>query len=315
MNDSANSIFQRYYSKEEFSDRFVKNLDEAIDVIIPVLHTNELWKKNLLSFYREIPISRLLIGDGGCIDDSIEIVNEFPRVSVFNHKSYKTLGYSIRKLIEAVDTDWFVYLHSDVYLPDGWFDTMKRYQTEYDWFGCPMQHTVMVEYPLVPEGRPYAGSQIGRKEAFQEGLSKIDDDYVYRQEDFVFSDLVEQAGYKQGYVEDTFHYHQTMHKPSPWYRKVKSVDIEVEMSQEEEVRTFMMQAKGIIKYLQPTPILASGVSGSMKRLQKLGALNWHEFKQWVAETNTVWLPYIRKASPYRQWLHGLLRVFYRLFLR
>ncbi len=315
MNDRADSIFHRYYSKEEFSDRFVTNPDDAIDVIIPVLHTNELWRKNLLSFYREIPINRLLIGDGGCIDDSIEIASKFPRVTIFDHKDYKTLGYSIRKLIEAVETDWFVYLHSDVYLPDGWFDTMKRYQTEYDWFGCPMQHTVMVEYPLVPEGRPYAGSQIGRKVAFQEGLAKIDDDYVYRQEDFVFAQMVKQAGYKQGYVEDTFHYHQTMYKPSPWHREVKSVKIEVEMSREEEVRTFMMQAKGIIKYLQPTPILTSGVSNSIIRLQKLGELNWDEFKKWVAVTNPAWLPYIHRASPYRQWLYNLLRALYRLVSR
>lgn len=117
-------------------------------MIIPVIHTNELWRGNLLSFYREIPIHTLFIGDGGCIDNSMEIVKEFPRVEVLDHRSYKSLGYSVRKLMEAVETEWFIYIHSDAYLPPGWFDVMCNHQREYDWFGCKMQHTVMAEYDL-----------------------------------------------------------------------------------------------------------------------------------------------------------------------
>ena len=102
INESTKSIFNRYYSSEVFIDRYMIDPKDAVDVIIPVIHTNELWESNLKSIYREIPVKRLLVGDGGCIDDSIEIANKYPRVKVFNQKDYVSLGFSIRKLIENV---------------------------------------------------------------------------------------------------------------------------------------------------------------------------------------------------------------------
>ena len=316
-NTAPDSIFRKYYSNEPFVDRFQMQPEAAVDVIIPIIHTNELWKTNLYSLYREIPIHKLLIGDGGCIDDSIEVVKNFPRVEILDHRSFKTLGYSLRHLIDAVETDWFVYVHSDVYLPPGWFDTMQRHQPDYDWFGCPMKHTVMVQYEIPEEARPYAGSQMGLKSAFEAGLGSIDDDYVYRQEDFVLVDLVEKAGYRHGKIEDTFHYHQTMYKPTPWVRKVKSVNLNLYISPEEEVRNRIMQARGIIKYLQPNnPALIYEVSMSIDRLFELGELtpaNWPDFKQWVTETNSKWLPYLPQQRPWKQRLRRTARNLFNLF--
>ena len=37
----SQSIFQQYYSKPDFADRYVNDEANAIDVIIPVFHTNE----------------------------------------------------------------------------------------------------------------------------------------------------------------------------------------------------------------------------------------------------------------------------------
>ena len=54
---------------------------------------------------------------------------QFPRVHIFDHSSYKSLGYSVRALMTAVETEWFLYLHSDVYLPEKWFDTMRTHQS------------------------------------------------------------------------------------------------------------------------------------------------------------------------------------------
>ena len=219
----SDSIFREYFAQRPFVDRFESDPNGAVEVIIPVIHTNELWRINLYSLYREVPIRRLLIGDGGCKDDSIDIVKEFPRVEVLDHREFRSLGYSLRHLIEAVQTEWFIYVHSDVYLPPGWFETMSRYQAQYDWFGCPQQITVMVEYPLVDHTRPYAGSQMGRKAAFMQGLSRIDDDYVYRQEDFVLADIVKKGGGKEGRIEDVFHYHQLAFRQSEWSRNIKPV--------------------------------------------------------------------------------------------
>lgn len=280
---------------------------DAIEIVIPVIHTNELWRANLLSIYREVPVRRLLISDGGCKDNSISIAREFPRVEVLDHRQYVSLGYCLRKLIEAVETEWFAYLHSDVYLPAGWFNAMRAHQKEYDWFGCPQRITAMIEYPSVDimggEVRPHAGSQMGRKAAFLPGLPEIDDDYVYRQEDFVLRHLVEKHGFKSGNVEDIFHFHQVMHKISPWARKLSSVVVKVEWSREEEVRASMMQIKGIVKYLEPTPALVSEVEVHLRKLLSLNAITKAEFDQWVAATKPGWRRWIK---PWRIYLLNAL---------
>lgn len=290
------SIFSKYYSNEPFVDKFVECSGNAVDVIIPVIHTNELWEANLRSIYREVPVNRLLISDGGCIDDSIDVVKTFPRVVVYDHKSYVSLGYCLRKLIEAVETEWFIYLHSDVFLPTGWFETMEKHQRDYDWFGCPQRITAMVEYHNVDkmrgEVRPYAGSQMGRKNAFVEGIKKIDDDYVYRQEDYVLAGIVENGGFRHGRIEDTFHYHQVMRKETPWSRKLKQVSVDVEWSSEEAVRSATMQIKGIVKYLEPTSTLKKELEANIIKLMQLNKFDKDEFKNWVEVTNPAWLPYL-----------------------
>lgn len=291
------SIFREYYSSPAFEDRFERNSADAIDVVIPVIHTNELWQANLNSIFREIPVRRLLISDGGCVDETIEVVRRFPRVVIFDHRRHKSLGYCLRMLIEAVETDWFAYLHSDVYLPSGWFDAMRAHQAEYDWFGCPQRITALVEYPNVDmlsgEIRPHAGSQMGRKAAFMPGLPQIEDDYVYRQEDLVLRSVVEKHGFRTGNVEDIFHFHQVMHKVSPWARKLSTVSIKVEWSEEEQIRASMMQIKGIVKYLQPSPALVIEVENHLRKLLTLGAITQTEFRQWVLETEPGWYRWIR----------------------
>ena len=289
------SIFQRYYKDEPFEDRFTRDPSGAIDVIIPVIHTNELWEKNLISIYRDVPVNRLLISDGGCKDNSIEIVKRFPRVTVLDHHHTKSLGYCLRLLIEAVETEWFIYVHSDVYLPEGWFDAMRAHQPTYDWFGCPQRITVQVEYSNVDrmfdEVRPYAGSQMGKTAAFLDGVKKIDDDFVYRQEDYVMASMV--APERHGRIEDTFHYHQVMHKESPWARKLERVAVKVQWSREEEIRASTMQVKGIIKYLAPSRILTMEAEVHIRRLVELGAITLPEMMDWIGKTNPVWLEHIK----------------------
>ena len=75
------------------------------------------------------------------------------------------LGFSIRHLIEATKTEWFVYLHSDVFLPHGWFDAMCARRSEFDWFECNQRITVMADYLLdtTQIARSYSGSQMGRQ--------------------------------------------------------------------------------------------------------------------------------------------------------
>ena len=229
---------------------------------MPLLNTNELWEKNLYSFYREIPINHLLIGNGGCTDNSIEIVNKFPRVKVIDQISNCSLGYCIKELIENVKNDWFIYLHADVYLPENWYDKMKEHQKEYDWYECYRKLTVLVEFwseEQQKQERAYSGSQIGRKATFKNILPKIDDDYSYRNEDIIFSELIKEEGFKYGRVINTFHYHQVMNKRGEKEPKFKKVMIEKERDRDWQSLAYNMQARFIIKYLRPKKYLIKAV--------------------------------------------------------
>lgn len=302
------SIFERYYSDQPFVDRFEQDAAEAVDVIIPVIHTNELWHANLLSIYREVPVKRLILGDGGCIDGSLDVACRFPRVEVLDHRSFTSLGYSIRFLIEAVRTEWFIYLHSDVYLPEGWFEAMCRHRRDYDWFECDQRITILADYRLdLPNSlRPFSGSQMGRKAAFANVTSQIDDDYLYRNEDIIIAGLVAREGYRYGKARDTFHFHQVMHKPSRWRRPVKRVDVILDVAREEDVRANSTYARGIIKYLNPnelTPDVVGSLRYAVTRLEELGDTTIEEFREWTNQTNPAWLPYVgTKPSARREWI-------------
>jgi len=296
------SVFERLYAEEPFTDRFLSERDRAVDVIIPVMHTNELWRRNLVCCYREIPVNRLILADGGCIDDTIRIAEQFPRVVVLDHRNVRSLGFSIRKLIEEVRTDWFVYLHSDVFLPPGWFDHMSNYRSRYDWYECRQQLVYLIEYPLDYGNirRPLSGSQMGRRDAFKDVLPLIDDDYLYRTEDIIIGELVQKAGFRYGRVDDLFHYHQIMQKPSQWLRRVTEVSYKVEPSRKEEIRAWDMHARAIVKYMSPDPDRISWVRTSIDCLKNLKAIDVVEFRQWVSNTNPAWLEYIDCAPQVRR---------------
>ncbi len=289
------SIFQRYYKEIKFVDRQELSDEESIDVIIPLINTNDLFERNLYSFYREIPINRLIIGNAGCTDNSIEIVNKFPRVEVIEQTSYVSLGYCIAELISLVETDWFVHLHADVYLPDKWYDNMAKSKNSYDFFECDRKISCIIEYNFLhldKVERALSGSQMGRRKAFKNILPKIDDDYLYRNEDIIFHELILAEGFKYGKSFDTFHYHQKMktgREMEPDYKIVKVIN---KRNREWEKKTQTMQIKGIIKYLQPKPYLIKGVNISLSMLKIYNDINLDEFKKWVEKTNINWLKYL-----------------------
>jgi len=305
-NHSEKSIFARYYSKERFIDRFKKETKDSVDVIIPIMNTNELWKINLYSFYREIPINRLIIGDGGCTDDSIKIARRFPRIKVIKQARRKSLGYCIKELIKNVKTGWFVYLHADVYLPSGWFDAMKKYQGKYDWYECCRKMTTMVElwHDAQNKGkRPLSGSQMGRTAAFKEILPIIDDDYLQRNEDLIFAGLIKNKGFKYARIHDTFHYHQIMNKRGQLEPKFSRVLIEKEQDNAWVGKMKDMEARAIVKYLDPNPFLVQTLNLELFKVKEAGRLNWDEFKRWVKKTNPVWLEHIRIGTLGQRLIH------------
>jgi glycosyltransferase involved in cell wall biosynthesis len=300
--DHTHSIFSEYYGQQQFVDRFTTDASRAVDVLIPIIHTNEIWRANLVSIYREVPVNRLILGDGGCIDGSIDVAKEFPRVEVLDHRDLKSLGFSIRHLIEATKTDWFVYLHSDVFLPNGWFDAMCARRGEFDWFECNQRITVMADYlfDTTQIARSYSGSQMGRRAAFEQVTLLIDDDYLYRNEDIIIAKLVERAGHRYGKVGETHHFHQVMYKPSRWQRRIKRIQVEPEIALDEDIRANRTYALGVIKYLDPseaTPDLVESVRLAVQRLVELDDISEAEFLAWVKKTNPRWSCTFASSQP------------------
>lgn len=315
------SFFEKLLMKEEFIDRRELTDEEPVDVVIPLKNSNILFERNLKSFYREIPINRLIIGDNGSTDNSIEIIKKFPRVLVIDHKAlgYNSLGFRIAKLISLVETEWFVYLHADVYLPDNWFNSMKKYQSEYDYFECDRRYVTLFQYidPIVKSlKRALSGSQMGRKEAFDKVIPKIDDDYSRRQEDVIFSELLQAENYKYGRIFDTYHYHQIMNKEGGLEPEIKNILIQRIPDRQWQLRVYNMQARGIIKYAKPKPYLIEMVNGALDRLRTLNALNYNQFLEWVKSTNEIWIKHIKvRESFIDKILKKLIRVWIVIFNR
>jgi hypothetical protein len=260
-------------------------------------------------------VRRLLISDGGVIDDSIDIVREFPRVEVLNHRHYKSLGKCIAELIKAVTSEWFIYLHSDVYLPQGWFNAMIPHNSNFDWYGCPMNITVLTSYNLIEPLRPYAGSQIGRKAAFEKGINLIEDDYVYRQEDFVFNRLVEDAGYKTGKVEDTFHYHQLMFRKSAGFDlNIKKVSVETFINDSENLRAQDTQLRGIVKYLDPVEkYVVEDFKRHAENMLSNKLISYTGFRTWIKLHNANWLPYFNSKLILKLYIKSVLQEIKKAF--
>jgi hypothetical protein len=237
-----------------FEDRYtIEKPEVGVDVIVPLLHSTPFWRQNLLSYYREIPIRRLLVGNAGAIDGSDKILNEFPRVEILDHRGIRTLGKSLSELISTVETEFFIYLQSDTFLPPGWFDTMWGFREKFDWVGCPERPLVVLGAPTNDQGgkRPMAGTQFGRTSAFNLVNGRIEDDFGYRQEDFIFEEHVLRSGGRVGGVHDTYHVHQiTERLTSGRQLKVRSINVEFEPELDDD-RVLATQLKGFVKYCNP----------------------------------------------------------------
>lgn len=248
------TIYEEIAQERDFIDRFQQGgAGEGIDVLIPLLHSTPFWNSNLLSYYREIPVRRLLIGDAGSIDGSVEIAKKFPRVVIYDHTPIRTLGKSIANLISRVESEHFAYLQSDTYLPEGWFDSMWIRRESFDWYGCVEQPVIVLSAPLKDYSgtRPLAGTQIGRTAVFNGLDSIIQDDYGYRQEDFILEEVVLKNGGNVGGVTDVFHVHQTTERKTVG-RQINVKKITIELNEEaDDARVLATQLYGLVKYCNP----------------------------------------------------------------
>ncbi|MCW4044685.1 MAG: glycosyltransferase family 2 protein [Candidatus Bathyarchaeota archaeon] len=102
---------------------------QGIDVVVLTMNSEHLLSKCLASIYANVPVKNLIVIDGYSTDATLKIVAEFNR----KHGNVKVLrmnGSRARareKAVQQVNTEWFMFVDSDVILSKNWFKQAAKY--------------------------------------------------------------------------------------------------------------------------------------------------------------------------------------------
>lgn len=265
-------------------------------MVLLIRELDDFWEDNLRSFYRELPIKRLLVGNRGLLDEQIATLQAFPRVEILDVTGYRTSGYALGQLIEQVTTTWFVALDSAVQLSPGWFEGMLRHTADYAWIASHSQMLVLARYPA-PEDAPRLSAQMARRAAFDPILPRIEDDYIDQVEDEVFRGMLEHAGYICQRVTDVAHRHQLLYPRGPDDQRRIAVHLTAP-NEYASLRLQYAQVMSAIKYLPPAPDYVERVRASTQTLLEHEMLDWEELRSLVLQTNPLWWKYVRSVEPH-----------------
>ncbi|MDY6777196.1 MAG: glycosyltransferase family 2 protein [Candidatus Nanohaloarchaea archaeon] len=89
--------------------------------------------ESLEAMEREVPVNRFIVIDAHSTDGTVEHIQEFcdeNGIDLVLERSDAPLPKARQRGIELVETDWFLFLDSDVVLLDGYFDTLTGYIDE-----------------------------------------------------------------------------------------------------------------------------------------------------------------------------------------
>ena len=241
-------------------------MNDDIDVIMPVYWIDEQYfLDNVLSIFKELPVNNLYIGINNPKNFPINIALDTMKIGFISidQTKIKTLGKCLAELMDKVETSWFAYVHSDVLLTPHCFQTMKKemhprvgiVESERRHFNgkfyyCP-------EKPFYYYDRSFSGFQIFRKAAIEKFIEKIEDDYIYRNEDLIFQWACMDAGFEY-HKTYAMHIHQTTNKEWTF----------------DKWEATKMQVFGLIKYTRPTtPIVKQYIVGPLRNYL-MGAKNY-----------------------------------------
>jgi glycosyltransferase involved in cell wall biosynthesis len=98
-------------------------MNTRIDIIVLTMNSERVLRKCLASIYENVPVNKLIVVDGYSTDTTLEIVGAFQKKydNVILIQDKGTRGSARQKGIQEVETDWFMFVDSDVVLCDGWF--------------------------------------------------------------------------------------------------------------------------------------------------------------------------------------------------
>ena len=286
-----------------FADRYEKDKQvEPVDVLMLTLDAAYFLDRCLISVYREIPVRRLLVCDGGSKDGTIEILEKYPRVQTYVRPDIRTTGKALEFLFSHIETEWFVLIDSDIELPQGWYDEMQRHEDEYDFMECSGRILAYHYYREFPYSRDVNSRSwdfcfLGRKEAVQK--YGCEDDYIWRMVDFYLRQQIEKSGHRYGKIPTAYRiHHETERIPygsDEEKRFQKAVFKEPEwiiIDKEKWKRSMHKYAMGIVKYLDPE-------YPPVRRDEAFDNVIIMLDRDWVARNGPAWLTRYDKAASFR----------------
>jgi glycosyltransferase involved in cell wall biosynthesis len=102
---------------------------EAVDVVMLTKNSERLLNACLKSVYENVPVKRLIVVDAFSTDNTLKIFAEFDKkhenIKIITEKSSR--GKARERGIREVETDWFMFVDSDVILCKDWFKKASRY--------------------------------------------------------------------------------------------------------------------------------------------------------------------------------------------
>ena len=95
---------------------------EPIDVIICTKNSGKTLQPVLERVFKYVPVSNLIIVDGGSTDDTLRIADKYTDKIIFD--GGKPLGFARALGLELAKTDIVAFIDSDTYIPPNWYKVL-----------------------------------------------------------------------------------------------------------------------------------------------------------------------------------------------
>ena len=248
--------------------------ERGIDVICPIFYVDLVsFKKIIDNWFQQIPIRRLYIGIGKEDNKLVEFLSKYPKVHTTTQTDFKTLGYCLQDLMKNfVETEFFIFLHADVEIPQNWFESMWASRVKGILESLKFPSFGPAALIQASKKRAYSGAQLILTESVKN--LNFEDDYIYTNEDVIIQNIVINRGFS--YVKTPIY-----HKHFKGYRK-----------RTQPRKTILeWQWRGIVKYAYPNSNLMNYVKGILKLIKQDYEIEV-DLETEIKKLNPKWISYL-----------------------
>lgn len=270
---------------------------KEVDLFCPIFAVNwNNFEDNIQSWIREVPIRQAFVGCANPNDTEYYLIKgcigKYKNFNFYDQRHYRTAGICFAELIKKIETEWFIYVHSDAWLTPFSFLVLKAEAEANKRAGIVESERVQLtlenqKYPTeychyYYYDRGFSGYQLIRKEAIIDFIERVEDDYISNSEDICFQDACRTKGYE--YIKSfAMHVHRISHlnsRRTPFHKY---------MPKEEEIKlTFNLNLRAVVKYCTPNKTTLDSFMNSFTNLYENGFVLFDFIVNFVRKVNPVW---------------------------